>query len=514
VVQIPGVGARAMPRGRVSEAGRPGFPRVWRQRGPARAGRMASGQGDARTGGVLNDARIILIATAVISGLATAAFLVLPQLDPINRWPLVRIAIETAGSLVALFAAFLVFGRLRRRAYLNELLLAAAMAVLAISNLLFVTVPTVADWAPDDLTIWSAPLARALGAVLFIAAAFMPRRELRRAGATIWLTAAAVVTVIGLTAILVHEFPAYWAPRFAATFTPQAVAQPALRAHPVLFASQLLVALLYGLAAIGFFNRAKRLGDDFFAWLAGAAILAVVSHINYSLFPASYSQSVLYTGDIFRFAFYAALLLGCLREIWSYWTVLSDVAVHEERRRMARDLHDGLAQELAYISRHLDLVTGEANADTIGRLRPAVERAQLALRQAISALAPLRHQTVEIALAEAVSEIADRAKLDLQMDIVPGLQLPPARAEALVRIACEAVTNAARHSGVKSVTLRLERDGCFARLRVADRGRGFDTAATHGGFGLIAMQERARSVGGELRIHSSPGRGSEVRADV
>jgi signal transduction histidine kinase len=461
----------------------------------------------------LHDARAALIVTALASSIVTVAFALFP-LHMEYAWLSVRIAVETAGSLIALFATFLVFGRLRRRTYLNELLLASALAVLALSNLLFVTVPTVAGWAPDDLTVWGAPLARALGAALFILAAFVPRYESRRAGPAIRLAAFAVITAVGLAVIFVHKFAAHWASTYAATLTPQAVAQPALRAHTALFASQLLVAILYGLAAIGFLNRSRRLGDAFFAWLAGAAILAAASHVNYSLFPASYSQSVLYTGDMFRFAFYVALLIGCMREIWSYWTALSAAAVAEDRRRMARDLHDGLAQELAYISRNVNLVAGEANEDLVARLRPALERAQLELRWAINALAPLRHQAVEVALAEAVSEIAERARIELKLDIVPGVQLPPMRAEALVRIACEAVTNAARHSGASSVTLRLERDGSLVRLRVADSGCGFDASVPGSGFGLIAMRERARSVGGEVRICSVPGRGSEVEVAV
>ena len=183
-------------------------------------------QGRAGVRGLLHDARATLIGTALVSGLVTIAFVLAPQLHPDYRWPSVRIAVETAGSLIALFAAFLVFGRLRRRTYLNELLLAAALAVLALSNLLFVTVPTVADWAPDNLTVWGAPLSRALGAVLFILAAFVPRRELRRTGPAIGLTAGAVFAVIGLGAVLVHQFAAHWAPKYAATLTPQVVAQP------------------------------------------------------------------------------------------------------------------------------------------------------------------------------------------------------------------------------------------------------------------------------------------------
>ena len=465
----------------------------------------------------------IVIATALVSGTATLAFALLPQLHLSYRWPSVRIAAETSGSLIALFATFLIFGRLRRRTYLNELLLASAFAVLALSNLMFVTVPTVAGWAPDDLTVWGAPLARSLAALLFILAAFIPRYELRRAGPVIALTAIAVICVIGLAVVFVHTLSAHWAPSIFSLHwapgtgaTPGSVAQvrPGFHGQPVLVALELQVALLYGLAAAGFLHRSRKLGDEFFGWLAVAATLAVISHVNYSLFPTSYSQSVLYTGDIFRFAFYGALLFGCLREIWSYWTALSAAAVLEDRRRMARDLHDGLAQELAYISRNLGLITEEVNGEVMGKLRSAVERAQTELRSAISALAPPRHQDAGVALADAASEVAERFRIELKLDLVPDVKLSPTRTEALIRIACEAVANAAQHSGARSVTVRLERDASLVRLRVMDRGRGFDTAAPGSGFGLIGMRERARSVGGELRIRSAPGRGSEVDVAV
>jgi signal transduction histidine kinase len=333
------------------------------------------------------------------------------------------------------------------------------------------------------------------------------------------LTAFAVICLIGLAVVFVHTLSAHWAPRIfsvhwapgpAGVLDPTAQAQPGFHGQPLLIVLELLVAMLYGLAAIGFLRRSRRLGDEFFGWLAVAATLAVVSHVNYSLFPASYSQSVLYTGDIFRFAFYGALLFGCLREIWSYWTALSAAAVLEDRRRMARDLHDGLAQELAYISRNLDLVAGEADEETMARLRPAVARAQAELRSAISALAPPAHPDAEIALADAASEVAERYRIELKLDLVPSVKLSPTRTEALVRIACEAVANAAQHSGTADVTVRLERDASRVRLRVMDRGCGFDTSAPVSGFGLIGMKERAWSVGGELRIRSAPGRGSEV----
>jgi signal transduction histidine kinase len=372
----------------------------------------------------------------------------------------------------------------------------------------------VAGEAPDDLTVWAAPLARSLGALLFVLAAFATRRELRRGGPVLALAAVATLAALGMATLFAHTFAARWAPRYAATLSPVAVSQPPLRTHPALFAFELLVAMLYGLAAIGFLNLARRRRDAFYGWLAVAGILAVVSHVNYSLFPASYAQSVLYTGDVFRFAFYVALLVGCLREIWSYWNALSAAAVLEDRRRMARDLHDGLAQELAYISRNLDSAAGAGHEEAMRRLRPAVERAQFELRSAISTLAPPGGQAVGAVLAQAASQTAERFRIGLDLDIVPDVRLSPTRAEALVRVACEAITNAAKHSGAGRVTLRLERDGPLVRMQVADRGCGFDTSVPGGGFGLVSMRERVRSVGGELRIRSGPGHGSEVDVAV
>jgi signal transduction histidine kinase len=114
-------------------------------------------------------------------------------------------------------------------------------------------------------------------------------------------------------------------------------------------------------------------------------------------------------------------------------------------------------------------------------------------------------------LAEAAAATAERLHLALELDLVPGIRISAAREAALVRIACEAVANAARHSGAGQARLELERDGPRLRLRVSDQGRGFDTASASG-FGLVSMRERARSVGGELRISSAPSGGSVVEA--
>ena len=457
--------------------------------------------------------RTAVVVTAIASVVATAAFASIPRLSFRYRWQAENLALETAASLIALLACFLVFGRLRRRTRLNELMLAWALAVFSLSNLMLVTVPIVADWAPDYLTVWAAPAARSLGAVPFVLAAFVPNRPLRRSGLVLAVSAVGVTTAVLLAALLDPALVRRLRPGVIASLAPVSPARPDLHPGLAQLALQLAVVLLYGLATVGFLRRSRRLGDEFFGWLAIAAVLAAASHVNYLLYPAINAQS-LYTGDVFRFAFYAVLLVGIMREISSYWRALSKAAVLEERQRIACDLHDGVAQELAYLARNLNALSGTADEECLTPLRRAVERAQLESRRAISAMVAPSGQPFEVTLAEATAEVADRYRVELDMEITSDIRLSAARREALVRIACEAVTNAARHSGADRVNLGVARDGSGLRLWVSDEGHGFDTAAPGGGFGLTSMRERAHSVGAELVVSSAPGHGSQVEVAI
>ena len=117
-------------------------------------------------------------------------------------------------------------------------------------------------------------------------------------------------------------------------------------------------------------------------------------------------------------------------------------------------------------------------------------------------------------MAEAVTEVAERYQVKLDLDLTSDIRLPAPQRQAFVRIACEAVTNAARHSGAGRVDLRLERRGSGVRLWVSDQGHGFDPADPGGGFGLTSMRARANSVGAELIVSSSPGQGSQVEVTL
>lgn len=442
--------------------------------------------------------------TAVLAGCASVASLPLPPLHFNYHPATLQVVLETAASLSALLACFLVCGRLRRHARLNELVLACALAVLAITTLFSITVSTLAGGRPHGLTDWATLAGGVLGALLFALAAFAPRLRLRRPGRA--LAAVAVAGVLLLAVGLGDAFGSRaWQP-------PNPPELPGFHAQPIVVAAQVAMAVFYGLAVAGFLRRAQRTGDEFLSWLSVAAVLATISHIDYAIYPFLDSQWD-YTGEAFRLAFYAVLTVGSIREIWSYWRALSAAAVFEERRRIARNLHDGLAQELAYLARNLDSLDGAADADLLRRMRLAVHRAQLESRQSIRALtgpADRATQALDVALERAAAEIAHRLQIELEFDAVPGVRLSSTRAQALVRIACEAVTNAARHSGASRVSLSLEHSGSHVRLKVSDRGCGFDTSIPRTGFGLTSMREQARSVQGELRISSAPGEGSEV----
>src|SRR5438094_5599276 len=104
-------------------------------------------------------------------------------------------------------------------------MLACALAILALSNLYQVTVPIVAGWAPDDLTVWAAPTARSLGALLFVLAAFVRNRRLRRSGLVIAAGAGGVTTALLVAAVFVPAYARRLPPQVIASLAPESPAR-------------------------------------------------------------------------------------------------------------------------------------------------------------------------------------------------------------------------------------------------------------------------------------------------
>jgi signal transduction histidine kinase len=285
-------------------------------------------------------------------------------------------------------------------------------------------------------------------------------------------------------------------------------------AHPSVLTLQLYLTVVYLLAALGFARRHRLTADELSGWLAVACILSAAARVNYSFHPSLYSSWV-YPGDVFRLGFYLALLIGAAREVASYWTSVVAVASLEERRRLARDVHDGLAQEIAFLARNVGLLRKQgADPELVERLLRGVARAQEESRRVIGALAARVDEPLEQALAEAAREAAQRYGAAVDMELASGVSLSPREREAVVRIASEAVSNAAQHSGAETLRVYLERLEAGMRLKVVDDGDGFDEEQPRSGFGLVTMKDRAEALGGKLRIDSRRGAGTRVELEL
>jgi signal transduction histidine kinase len=452
--------------------------------------------------------RRLLVGCAVGCAVATASLLLVASLNFEYSAPALHVALETLAAIAASAAAFLLFGRFWRTGFLDELILSAGLAVLAVWNIAFATVPAVFDVQSSQASVWSMLWTAVVAAFLICVASLLPRRRLAvgpRWPLVVYGTTFALALVGSVPVVL---FPGLLPRRVALSVTTKDV-------HPSLPAGlQLGLALLYILAALGFTRRNRLTSDELSGWLAIGCILSGASHINYFFHPAALSNWV-YTGDVFRLGFYLALLIGAAREIASYWTSVVAAASLEERRRLARDVHDGLAQEISFIARNVRLLSERgAEPQLVDRLQRGVARAQEESRRVVGALAPRPDESLDQALAQAVREAAQRYGASVDMELASGISLSAREKEAVIRIASEAVANAAQHSGAEVLRIYLERADAGVRLGVEDNGSGFDEEQPKRGFGLVTMKDRAEALGGKLRVDSRRGAGTKVELEL
>ncbi|GGS62476.1 hypothetical protein GCM10010156_21750 [Planobispora rosea] len=200
-----------------------------------------------------------------------------------------------------------------------------------------------------------------------------------------------------------------------------------------------------------------------------------------------------------------------------------ELALVEERTRMARELHDAVTQKLFSLR-----LTAQAAASLVTRdPERALGELERVERLAGEALAELRAVIVELrpaeldrhGLAETLRKhvrLLDRLHpASFTFEERPVCVLDPAIEVAVLRVAQEALHNASRHSAAETVTVRLGCEDGLVVLEVLDDGTGFDVSAASGrGLGIASMSDRAQSLGGSVRVTSEPGRGTLVRMEV
>jgi signal transduction histidine kinase len=211
-----------------------------------------------------------------------------------------------------------------------------------------------------------------------------------------------------------------------------------------------------------------------------------------------------------------------LRQIRSRFSL-----VLEERARLAREIHDTLAQGFVGISSQLDAVAmcmPEEQSPARKYLDMARRMARHSLTEARRSVMDLRASVLEgqdlaAALESGTRMWAAGAGVDVKVEVSgPETVLPQEMEQHLLRIAQEAVANVIKHAGASRIGIKLDMEARKLYLRIRDNGRGFETPdvfSTRGGhFGLIGMRERAERLGGELKLASNPGEGTEVEVTV
>ncbi len=199
------------------------------------------------------------------------------------------------------------------------------------------------------------------------------------------------------------------------------------------------------------------------------------------------------------------------------------LAALEERNRLARDLHDAVKQQVfaagmqLAAARRLLPHQPEAAQAAVAQADALIRQAQQELTALIRELRPaaLQDKGLVAALREHLDGWENQTGIAADFQVQHEQRLPLETAQALLRVAQEALANAARHSGARHVRVRLAWEAHTVRLTVEDDGQGFDPAAAQGkGLGLTSMAERVRALGGHLEIVTRPGHGTRVEATL
>jgi signal transduction histidine kinase len=188
----------------------------------------------------------------------------------------------------------------------------------------------------------------------------------------------------------------------------------------------------------------------------------------------------------------------------------SEVATQEERRRLQRDLHDGIKQELFAASMQLAAAQA-ALSDNDGALAAALTQAAGSCRKAQQELAVLLGEGATLldglplngALEELGAELEKACGVRVTSELACRLEIAGTAEEALYRVAQEAFTNIRRHARASTVTVQLACTDGQAWLEIRDDGCGFDASSVAAGMGLKTMRERLELLGGELSLESS-----------
>jgi signal transduction histidine kinase len=427
-----------------------------------------------------------------------ALFLMRPTLRNEYHLPALRLVLMTlyavAGALVALLSASRFAAEGRR----FDLVLCGGFVTTSLSWAVFAIGPVVAAMPEHRTETWTALVGILIGWTLVACAPFMRGRVENRRTALVDLIVVLVLVlclvwgssrVVGLGLADLQPAQSHAAPKF-------------------LTVTLALLALANLVAAIGFGNRFRTRGEDLDRWMTLGATLMLFASL-YLVFSPLTGNAVVSQADFLRLVAYSVLIVGVWRAIRS-----SEFrrAVAEERARVAREIHDGLAQYLFAVTTHVSMLeAGADTAETLPRLKEAALAAQQEARFAVLALSSAAGSApFDAALRRYVDFLTADGELEVELEIDRDVHLAPDEQIEVFRIVQEGLSNTRRHAGAHKAWLTIARRGVDRLISLYDDGEGFEHPTDTAGQGLSNMRQRAAAIGGAFSLRSVPGRGTAL----
>ena len=419
--------------------------------------------------------QVLLVALLAAS---LGLFVSYPSLRTSYDLPGLRLVLATVFMLTSALVAVLAGARFSADGRRFDFLLTAGFVVIAISWLLFTVGPGIAG----DSELSSGTAGRALGWMFIAAAPFASGRLEHRRRVLWWSLGAAAASL----------FPIWELARNVHNITSLLALQ----------------ALLQLVAAVAFSNRYRLHGEDLDQWLTYVATLMLFASLGQT-FTTDVTTSSFARADGLVLVANGILLVGLWRAIRA--SEFGRV-VGEERARVAREIHDGLAQYLFAVTTHATMLEKGADPEeTLHHLKEAALLAQQEARYAILALSSAAGRSpFDTALRRYVDVLTADGELEVELEIDARVQLGPDEQIEVFRIVQEGLANVRKHSAARHAIVEIGGRGSDRYVRVRDDGAGFEAGKPQTGEGLRNMRDRAESIGGALSLRSAPGYGTAL----
>ena len=477
---------------------------------------------------------VAIVSLGVVLLVASIVLWLAPSLTTVWVAPQLDMAINVAATLVGAAIAILSWVRWRETSDPAALYVSGAFVTLMTTNAVLVGLTILGqagsfglDPAVPGVTpvyLWA--MARLTAAILLVAGATHGlRRTVLRLPPLAVAVLPIVILLIGAVIVRTAEgrLPAVQGVIDAGPRDPSALA---------LAAMQLVSFGAYLIAAFLFRRLYVRDGTVRYAFLAVALVIAAFSQLHFAVDPIV-AFGVVTSGDVLRVAFHGVLFFGIQAEIQSDMVALrrantelrrlrevdSANAALAERGRLAREIHDGLAQDLWYAKLKQERLAqapelSDDGRRTAGEVMAALDSALAEARQAVMAMRtdPASASTLEDVLREYVEDFADRFGVQTEFDVDgSGRRLRPRTEAEILRIVQEAMNNIRKHADATLARVHVEHRTDSMRIAVVDNGRGFEVDKVDSDrFGLRSMRERAELVGAKLDITTRPSDGTRV----